>query len=352
MKYNNRKPWKAIFLAAMAVMLFGLAYEGLWAPILSGTGSVGHSKAFVVDVERIDPVERNSFQGVETGAMTSGSGKPVFLGGLRLSSSNGRFGGFSGLAIGPDGRSLAAVSDDGWWLSGMLIHDQSGLLTGISDCRLTRMIAPSGKPLKNGSWTDAEGLTPDGRGGFLVSFEQRHRIWRYPAATDSFTARPTGIPLPDWLLSAPHNSGLEAVTRLTDGRLLVIAEDFGKADLTLGAILNQGRWSAFQYRRQGWYKPTDAATLPNGDVLILERSFTPVTGFETRLVKLKRVEIVAGRILTPELVAHIQGLYPTDNFEGLAVAAGPDGRTMVYLISDDNFMIFQQTLILMFELGD
>lgn len=39
-----------------------------------------------------------------------------------------------------------------------------------------------------------------------------------------------------------------------------------------------------------------------------------------------------------------------DNFEGLAVRELPRGGLLLYLISDDNFNFFQQTLLLQFRL--
>lgn len=41
-----------------------------------------------------------------------------------------------------------------------------------------------------------------------------------------------------------------------------------------------------------------------------------------------------------------------DNFEGVDVRRDAKGRTMIYLVSDDNFMILQRTLLVMFELAD
>ena len=39
-----------------------------------------------------------------------------------------------------------------------------------------------------------------------------------------------------------------------------------------------------------------------------------------------------------------------DNMEGIAVRRGPNGETLLYLISDNNFSPLQRTLLLMFEL--
>jgi hypothetical protein len=38
--------------------------------------------------------------------------------------------------------------------------------------------------------------------------------------------------------------------------------------------------------------------------------------------------------------------------EGIEVKSGPDGETLVYLLSDDNFSILQRSLLLMFELRE
>jgi hypothetical protein len=41
-----------------------------------------------------------------------------------------------------------------------------------------------------------------------------------------------------------------------------------------------------------------------------------------------------------------------DNMEGLALRRGADGKTFLYMISDDNYNhAFQRTLLLMFELA-
>jgi hypothetical protein len=40
-----------------------------------------------------------------------------------------------------------------------------------------------------------------------------------------------------------------------------------------------------------------------------------------------------------------------ENFEGIAVRPGADGRVLLYLISDDNFLPIQRTLLLQFSLG-
>jgi hypothetical protein len=39
-----------------------------------------------------------------------------------------------------------------------------------------------------------------------------------------------------------------------------------------------------------------------------------------------------------------------DNFEGVAVRPGPNGETLIYIVSDDNFLPFQRAYLVMFSL--
>ena len=50
-------------------------------------------------------------------------------------------------------------------------------------------------------------------------------------------------------------------------------------------------------------------------------------------------------------LAHFQPPVTTDNYEALSVAE-EDGRPIVWIASDDNFMGFQRTLLLKFALAE
>ncbi len=52
-----------------------------------------------------------------------------------------------------------------------------------------------------------------------------------------------------------------------------------------------------------------------------------------------------GRWLTARIVFD-----RVDNFEGIAVSRGRQGEPLLWLISDDNFLVIQDTLLLAFEL--
>jgi len=59
------------------------------------------------------------------------AGQLDFRGGLALSSSYPRFGGFSALGVSVDGLRMVALSDKGTRLSARLVYDERGHLSGI-----------------------------------------------------------------------------------------------------------------------------------------------------------------------------------------------------------------------------
>ncbi len=106
------------------------------------------------------------------------------------------------------------------------------------------------------------------------------------------------------------------------------------------------------YALDGGFRPTGAATLPNGDVLVLERRFTLRNGIAGRIRRIDGTRIEPAADLTSILLAEFRDPIVTDNFEGIAVRKGQDGNIMIYIVSDDNFNIMQRTLLMMFELRD
>ncbi len=54
-------------------------------------------------------------------------------------------------------------------------------------------------------------------------------------------------------------------------------------------------------------------------------------------------------MISGPIVARISGSVISDNFEGLAISESATGQPIVWLVSDDNFSFFQQTLLLAFQ---
>jgi hypothetical protein len=280
-------------------------------------------------------------------------GKLEFRGGIHLTSPDLRFGGWSGLAAGGDGATLTAISDNGYWLVFRPRYDATGRLVGVETRGEIGSLPDTGGQPVRGAWRDAEDLArlPD---GFAVAFENRHRIWLYPDGAEPFAIAPRAVAPPLALGRAPSNRGIEALTALKDGRLLAITEGLrAGAGLMRGWIGDaaSGDWAPLAWHIEGEFVPTGAATLPDGDVIVLQRRFSWIGGLATRLSRVAADDIRPGATLAGQEIARLEVPVVHENFEGIAVATR--GReTSVYVISDDNYnVVLQRTLLLMFALS-
>jgi hypothetical protein len=269
--------------------------------------------------------------------------------GFVLKSSDPRFGGLSGLSVTEDGARLVAVSDRGYWISAHLGHESDGRLAGFSDWNIAPLLAPDGARL-SGKLADAEGLTQDRDGSFIVSFEQVHRLWRYapPAAIDSV---PAPVPAPAALARAPANGGVEAIAALPDGRLIILTEELRQPDGTLaGWTLKGDRFQALDYVPSEGFVPSDCAVLKNGDLLVLERRLSALATWAASIKRVVAKSLQEGTRIQGTEIARIEAPFTVDNFEAMAVYEDPNAGTFLYLVSDDNYFPFQHTLLLQFQL--
>jgi hypothetical protein len=104
----------------------------------------------------------------------------------------------------------------------------------------------------------------------------------------------------------------------------------------------------FRFVPHEGFRPVELAQLPDGRVLILLRKVNwriPPT-FSGKLMLADPATIREGKPWLAEFVADLAEPLPTDNYEGMAVE--PDGRggAVLWLISDDNEMTLQRTLLL------
>ncbi|MSP81914.1 MAG: esterase-like activity of phytase family protein [Alphaproteobacteria bacterium] len=274
-------------------------------------------------------------------------GSLTFLAGFQLDGIAPGFGGLSSLAIEPDGGSLIAVGDRGIWVEIALQHDADGRLTGLGRASLHRLLGADGAPLSTAD-RDAEGLTRLADGGYAVSFEHRHRIDLYPQGLGG----PARLFVPQGALPRMlANEGLEAIAALPDGRLVALVEAATTTGLHAGYVIApDGTLAGFPYQTQPDFKPTDLARLPDGDLLVLERSASLVFGFAARLVRVSFALFRPGSVLIGTELGVVRPPNNVDNFEGLAVRADAAGGTLVYILSDDNFNPLQRTLLLQFRL--
>jgi hypothetical protein len=278
----------------------------------------------------------------------------VFRSGLQLTSLHEDFGGFSGLWRAEDGAGLVAVSDAGHWLTARLAHE-TGRLAGLEEPLLAPILRADGTPLARTRAYDTEGLAIS-QGIAYVSIERVHKVMRFDFGRDGVLARGREVPVPRELKSLPSNKSLEAIGIAPQGHplagaLVVIAErSGGEADPTLGAIISGPRQGPFRVARPGGYDITDLAFLPDGDMLMLERWYRPFRGVAMRIRRSPARTLLPGAILDGPVLIEADLGHEIDNMEGLAVHQ-QGGKTIVTLISDDNFSALQRTILLEFELA-
>ncbi|MGO4283685.1 esterase-like activity of phytase family protein [Bosea sp. TAB14] len=323
--------------------------------LLAGLGSLALPPA-------AQAIEQNRFS-VEIGARRIAAFEPrspekrrfgalQFRGGLVLSCSHPRFGGFSGLWRSVDGRELVSVSDRGYWLTAKVASD-AGRLVGLGSAEMAPILGASGRPLARTRSFDTESLAI-ADGVAYVGVERTHEVLRFDWAGEGVEARARSLPVPPEVKRLPSNRSLEAVGVVPAGPLagtvVAIAERSGREnEPTLGVILSPGRPGLFKVVRHDGYDITDLAFLPSGDMLVLERWYRPWRGVGMRIRRIAGRDLKPGALLDGPYLIEADLGFEIDNMEGLSVHLD-QGRTILTLISDDNFSILQRTLLLEFEL--
>ncbi|PTW55774.1 hypothetical protein C8N35_11299 [Breoghania corrubedonensis] len=282
-----------------------------------------------------------------------------WLGGGVLSSPNPHMGGLSGLEGLDGGRRMLSISDNGLWFSFDLDIDGNGAPVGIGKAWVAPMLDKAGNPMIRKSEADSEGLAlrPRAGGGndYLVSFEGVPRIYAYH---DETALPDTGqFPLPgDIRRHLGSNRGLEALAYATTGPLagstVAIGElDKLRDDRLPGWIFDaHGKRVSFSLLSSDNYAATDAAFLPGGDLLLLERRFNLAQGVGMRIRRFPAARLKGADGLEGKVLVEADLSYQIDNMEGLSVDVDEAGRVLLTVISDDNRSILQRTLLLRFEL--
>lgn len=287
-------------------------------------------------------------------------GRLTFRGGLALTSATSGFGGFSGLAVDRDGERCLTVTDEGHWLAAHLTYDGDAP-SGLADVRFGRLQSQSGRDLDRKREADAEALAlVEGtltRGTVLIAFERAHRIGRFPIVGGLLQPQVGTLKLPPEARQMRANKGFEAVAILRGGpyanAVVALSERFPSPDGThVGWIWLDGEPRRFGLTDIDGFEITDAASLPEGRLLILERRFRWTEGVKMRLRLLEPDELVPGKVAAGVVLLSADLTSEIDNIEGLSVHTDRAGRTVVTLLSDDNFnAVLQRTILLQFTLA-
>ena len=283
-------------------------------------------------------------------------GDLVFRSGLVLSSETQGFGGLSGLWRDPVGDRLVAVTDNAQWLTARVDY-VGGRLSGLSDAILAPILGQDGSPLRNTKAYDTEALAiADGIA--YVGIERVHEVRRFTWRDDGVRARGVPITVPPEMKRLPTNGSIEAVAVAPPdhplaGSVVAIAEEarVGASAPTEGWVLTGARRFGFDVARSDDFDITDAAFLPMGDLLLLERSFSVAKGVACRMRRIARDAIEPSATLDGPVIFLADKTHEIDNIEGLGLHPDPvSGETVVTLVSDDNFSRVQRTLLLEFVL--
>lgn len=259
-----------------------------------------------------------------------------YAGGLALSSADtARFHGLSDMAI-RNGVDLTAVSDEGDLLKARLMLDKTGRLVGLEGARISALPGLDGKPLQGKLESDSEGMALLANGDMLISFEQRHRIWLYPADGSP----PREAPAPD--ASFPANGGMEALGPAPDLGPDVYLAGGEESGQTWTCRLSAGCTPGPVIAKPPEFGLVAVTRLPQGRTAWLLRAWDPVRGNRVILTVQDAQGAEVGRL---DLARPLT----IDNFEAVAAVPAKDGAVRFYLLSDDNFQSSQRTLLLAFD---
>lgn len=279
-------------------------------------------------------------------------GRLTFLSGLELRCTDPEFGGISSGSIDPDGAGVLLASDHAHWIRGRFT-EANGRLTGFEQVEIAPMRAPDGRVMKKTRYFDTEGMARRGSEVF-ISCERTHDILRFDLAKD-LNARAQVMEVPAGIKRLDFNLGIEALGFLPrqsykPGAMIALAERAprpeAKADMP-GWILGPGG-GELRVRRRDNFDVTDLNFLPDGDMLVLERRYVPLMGLSFRIRRIPIAQVRPGGVLDGEVLIEADLSQQIDNMEAMMVHQDAQGRTLLTLMSDDNFSFLQRTLVLRF----
>jgi hypothetical protein len=322
--------------------------------LLAGVASAPAGSAGSAPVEPIE-VSARPITEFHIGRTDRQFGPLEFVGGLEMTSPSRDFGALSAFRFLKAGSDFVGVADTGYWFFGTVARDTDRRPVGIQNFRMQQMVDQSGQPIDEKWEVDAEGLAVKD-GIATVGFERNHRVAQ-------FRIDPADMKAPyrqlDFLVPARElrqNRGFETVTHANangqhEGGLVVVSEkSLDKSGNIYAAIIEGPHKGVFTVKRNGDFDITDGAFLPDGDLLLLERSFTMAGGLKMRLRRIYGESVEKGAVADGPVLLDADMGYQIDNMEGLDVWTRDDGALMVSLISDDNHSILQRNLYLEFIL--
>jgi hypothetical protein len=348
---SRRRFLKTIAAGLSTVATSGIAKAQFVAPLASsapaGDVSVNAPVSIEVTARAIPSFDRNDRDRVRFGELEYRSG-------LVLTSPFPRFGGLSGIRVDAKGERFISFSDHGYWFTGRIVYEGRAM-AALADVESAPMLGPDGKPITSRGWYDSESIAIDGSFVY-IGLERVNKVLRFDFNKGFTRARGEVVPLPTAASKLPNNKGLEALVFVPKGQplagtLIAISERGLDAKGNLIAFLVGGPSPGqFSVRRTEDFDVSDAVLLPAGDLLILERKFSWLSGVGIRIRRVPLQSVAPGAVIDGPSIFEADLADEVDNMEGLDAHVTPEGETVLTMVSDDNFSPIQRTLLLQFAL--
>jgi hypothetical protein len=342
------------FLHCAAAGLSTLAAPSIVHAQFSGPKSAAKDETFVTAPVSIDVNARPiaSFDPRDRSHVRFGSLE--WRCGLVLTSAFRGFGGLSGLRLDPKGEKFIALSDKGSWFTGRIVY-AGREMAGLADVEASPMLGPDGRPITARGWFDSESIALDGSLVY-VGLERVNQVLRFDFSRGFTRATGEVVPMPPAVKKLPYNKGLEALVMVPKGpplagTLIAISERGLDPHGNIVAFLVGGPSPGqFTIRRTNNFDISDAALLQTGDLLILERKFSWLSGVGIRIRRIPLRSVAPGAVVDGPSIFDADLGQEIDNMEGIDAHVTDEGDTVLTMVSDDNFSLLQRTLLLQFTL--
>lgn len=291
------------------------------------------------------------------GSLKTEFGPLRYAGGFAMTSGNRDFGGLSAIRMLDDsGTRFAAIADTGFFISGAIIRDSALKPVGMGTLAYSELTDVNNEKSNIKWFTDAESLVMDDDQNAIIGFEGFNRLSVFPF--DGVTLGLRSLDL-DFLIpnkALDMSRGFETLAKAPDesplqGALVAVSEKSvdTRGDI-FAAVLSGPQKGIFKVARSDAFDIADGDFLPNGDLLLLERSFRMSRGIRMRLRQFSAAMIKPGAVIDGTVLLEADMSFQIDNMEGLDIWQASDGTTRLSLISDDNISILQRNLYLEFVL--
>ncbi|MBT8153260.1 esterase-like activity of phytase family protein [Epibacterium ulvae] len=277
------------------------------------------------------------------GRSGDGMGPARFLSSYVLTAKPSWFGGFSALALDETGQRVVVLTDRSHLVGGFVKRTANKIDRVTFDTHVHLRNADGQIMRHDRDSIDSEGIAIGQDGALFVSFEGKARVSRYA----EIDGQAEDLPRIQAFAALQENKALEALAIDPAGRLYTLPEK------SAGAAFPVWRWDGadwqtpFHVEKRNGYLPVGLDIGPDGRFYLLERKFVLI-GFRSRL---RRWDFV-GDALQNETVLLTTPLRTHDNLEGLSVWRSTDGDLRATMVSDNNFMPFQRSELVEYQLPE